>query len=494
MTKKEIIKYLKAGEMDVQSARALPFICYMAFLSYVDSRKVHKADFAPVFWYMAPGNTSFYQIIAHENLLAATKNVYNEYLKNKKSLDKLIGEHKKITKEIDNLWRDYKSSKISLKEAYKKSLKAARIWWRYAAIGEDKGEIINTEIIPCFAKRHNLNINKARDIFPILAHPKEQTVFNLERISFLKICLLYSKQPDIKELDKLITAYLKNFFWIKSDWCKIKNLSEKDLIEAAKKELSLSPLAEIKKEIKEINDNFKEIYQKQKILKKKLKLSKRDATDIKFARTIISWIDYRKAGMMRHLYYICALMEDISKALPFEYTNLSYYNPDELEALLFKKIKLSGKIIQKRKPGAFVVFNNRKQDYFFGNAGEKLFNIATHTDELKFLKGTIACKGKNKKVIGKASIVKNPLDANFEKDDILVASMTRVEFLPCMRKAKAIITNEGGIACHAAIVSRELGIPCIIGTKSATQVLKDGDMVEMDMDNGEIKILKNKSN
>jgi pyruvate,water dikinase len=68
--------------------------------------------------------------------------------------------------------------------------------------------------------------------------------------------------------------------------------------------------------------------------------------------------------------------------------------------------------------------------------------------------------------------------------------MTRPEYVPLMKKAAGIITDEGGITCHAAIVSRELKIPCVIGTKIATKVLKDGDMVEVDADKGIVKILK----
>ncbi len=77
----------------------------------------------------------------------------------------------------------------------------------------------------------------------------------------------------------------------------------------------------------------------------------------------------------------------------------------------------------------------------------------------------------------------------FEKEEILVTSMTRIEFVPLMRKAKAIITDEGGIACHAAIISRELGIPCIIGTKNATRTLKTGNTVELDLKTGIIKVI-----
>jgi pyruvate,water dikinase len=67
--------------------------------------------------------------------------------------------------------------------------------------------------------------------------------------------------------------------------------------------------------------------------------------------------------------------------------------------------------------------------------------------------------------------------------------MTTPEYVPALKKAAAIITDEGGITCHAAIVSRELGIPCIIGTKIATKVLKDGNIVEIHGATGVIKIL-----
>ena len=65
--------------------------------------------------------------------------------------------------------------------------------------------------------------------------------------------------------------------------------------------------------------------------------------------------------------------------------------------------------------------------------------------------------------------------------------MTDPRYVPAMKKAAAIVTDEGGITCHAAIVSRELKKPCIIGTKIATKVLKDGDEVEVDAEKGVVK-------
>ncbi len=68
--------------------------------------------------------------------------------------------------------------------------------------------------------------------------------------------------------------------------------------------------------------------------------------------------------------------------------------------------------------------------------------------------------------------------------------MTTPDFIPAMKKASAIITDEGGITCHAAIVSRELKKPCIIGTTNATKILRNGDSVEVDANNGIVKILE----
>ena len=74
--------------------------------------------------------------------------------------------------------------------------------------------------------------------------------------------------------------------------------------------------------------------------------------------------------------------------------------------------------------------------------------------------------------------------------DILVTGMTNPQIIPMLKKASAIVTDEGGIICHAAIISRELKKPCIVGTKNATQILKDGDLVEVDANNGIVRIIK----
>ncbi len=71
-----------------------------------------------------------------------------------------------------------------------------------------------------------------------------------------------------------------------------------------------------------------------------------------------------------------------------------------------------------------------------------------------------------------------------KKGEILVAEMTRPLFVICMRKVAAIVTDRGGILCHAAMVSREFNIPCIVGTGNATKILKNGRKILIDANKG----------
>ena len=81
----------------------------------------------------------------------------------------------------------------------------------------------------------------------------------------------------------------------------------------------------------------------------------------------------------------------------------------------------------------------------------------------------------------------------FKEGNIIISICTNPLLMPVLTKCSGIVTDEGGIMCHAAIVSRELKIPCIIGTKIATKVLKDGDEIELDAEKGIVKIIKRAS-
>lgn len=100
------------------------------------------------------------------------------------------------------------------------------------------------------------------------------------------------------------------------------------------------------------------------------------------------------------------------------------------------------------------------------------------------LKGIPASPGVGTGVV---KILKSPKEIDkIKAGDILVAPMTSPDYVPAMKKASAIVTNEGGMTSHAAIVSREMGIPCVVGTKDGTKVLNDGDVITVNGTTGEI--------
>lgn len=113
-------------------------------------------------------------------------------------------------------------------------------------------------------------------------------------------------------------------------------------------------------------------------------------------------------------------------------------------------------------------------------------NVVSEADSKVLVRGLPASPGVASGVV---HVIDNPDDIDqFKKGEILVTLMTSPDWVPAMKKAAAIVTNNGGLTCHAAIVSREMQIPCIVGTKSkkvaATDVLKTGDVITVDATNG----------
>lgn len=178
-------------------------------------------------------------------------------------------------------------------------------------------------------------------------------------------------------------------------------------------------------------------------------------------------------------------------------------NPEKQEDMQWLKINeafgksaVSAEQIRERKQG-YLYFNNMLLVEKLGNEINRYLNAnhiallddsADAKDVSEGLKGTAAYGGR---IRGIVTIIRNEEDFyKMQPGDILVASMTVPKFLPVMKKAAAMVTDEGGVLCHAAIVARELEIPTVIGTKRATSVLEDGDMVEVDANNSKVRILR----
>lgn len=156
--------------------------------------------------------------------------------------------------------------------------------------------------------------------------------------------------------------------------------------------------------------------------------------------------------------------------------------------------------IQSRKRPDFTQARKRAEGY--GYFGKQLFLKADAAAAFEqhgyllvepeakptgLLHGAIASKGVAR---GRVVVIVNREQlGKMRNGDILIAPMTTPWYVPAMEKAAAFVTDEGGIMCHAAIIAREMKKPCVIGTKIATKVFKDGDVAEVDADKGIVKVI-----
>ncbi|MBW2977693.1 hypothetical protein KY331_02505 [Candidatus Woesearchaeota archaeon] len=206
---------------------------------------------------------------------------------------------------------------------------------------------------------------------------------------------------------------------------------------------------------------------------------------IKAAEECIYWRDERKKYNMIADHFLCVFLREFGKRNNMSLEDMKNVLPYEIE-------NVDKKQIDARKQAILIVVSQDSHQIHTGKEAMDLYNKMYPSEGLDKteIRGTPACLGKAK---GYAKIIFGEKEFNkLEENDILVTSMTRPEFVPIMSKSAAIVTDEGGITCHAAIVAREMDKPCIIGTNMATKILKDGDLVEVDANNGIVKILKRK--
>ncbi|MDO8499224.1 MAG: PEP-utilizing enzyme [bacterium] len=170
---------------------------------------------------------------------------------------------------------------------------------------------------------------------------------------------------------------------------------------------------------------------------------------------------------------------------------MKFFLIQELKKAVMAKQKYSFTEVEKRKDGcayfAGKLFTENDISTALKIRGYKLIDKKILSAATQ-LKGFSASPGQAR---GKVKVVMNRDQLNkIMPGDILVSPMTTPAYLPAMTKAAAFVTDEGGIICHAAIVAREMKKPCIVGTKVATKILQDGDLVEVDAHNGIVKIIE----
>ena len=199
---------------------------------------------------------------------------------------------------------------------------------------------------------------------------------------------------------------------------------------------------------------------------------------------ILYYRTHRTDILNKASYLFIPKLKEMAKEREINYEQILHCTEEEINNNIPSKDELNERI----KNHALI--SDEKGIYCVsGKESEKIKEFLTEKiKKVNEFKGQIASKGLVK---GKVILIFNRKDCSkIEKGDILVTSMTTPEMVPAMEKASAFVTDEGGITCHAAIISREMKKPCIIGTKISTQILNTGDIVEVNANKGVVKKLK----
>ncbi|MEW6610844.1 MAG: PEP-utilizing enzyme, partial [Patescibacteria group bacterium] len=207
-----------------------------------------------------------------------------------------------------------------------------------------------------------------------------------------------------------------------------------------------------------------------------------------FFGQMADWRDERKVQIHQVNNTADLFLQEFSRRTGLKKRYLCFLDAYEIKSIA--KIKRLEEHLKKRMNGSlYYTFGKKGIRWLTGTRARRLHTLLEQSlCRAGEVKGTVAHKGH---AVGHAKIIITKADYRKMKiGDILVTQMTRPEYVPVLHKAAAIVTDEGGITCHAAIVSRELGIPCIIGTQIATSVLKDGDRVVVDAEKGIIKKMR----
>lgn len=303
---------------------------------------------------------------------------------------------------------------------------------------------------------------------------------------------------DEKRVQTLAADYERRYFWIRTNYLVYERVTKEMILEEAKKlkTQNSASSAGSKTKGKKVEGyvmDLEAIKAKKRALLDSLDAPQELRSVLRIAEVFTHLQDLRKERVLRLNTFFYPFIQEVERRFNLEHPLGFYLTSEELFGL-FDGIQVDLPVIRSRYEDGFLTVASAEGIKIFSmeeckkEGWNKNFFAEVHKDTE--LKGTTAYQGKAEGVV---RVLKTVTDiASFKKGEILVANQTTPEYLPAMKKAAAMVTDQGGITCHAAIVSRELKIPTVIGTKVATRVLKTGDRVEVDAEKGTIKKLKSK--
>ncbi|MBI2445299.1 hypothetical protein HYV43_02825 [Candidatus Micrarchaeota archaeon] len=318
----------------------------------------------------------------------------------------------------------------------------------------------------------------ANEAFVTLTTNVDQSTFaKQQELDFLRILTLDKNEQSAElkrhaEMFGFLSYGLRGpLTWTESYFMQMAELSRKQGLDAAAK------LAEHGKDATKTREKISQLEKA---------LAPEERHDFAIGRTLMYLKPWRKEMQCRTYPLTERLLKEIARRLdvPFEYVR--YMNEDETRDAL-KSGHVDSDLLAARKKRCFVHGAKGKSTIYAGNDAEKWTASVAPEPEVKTeqLQGTPATVGKAQ---GAARIVNTVEDmTKMQQGDILLSVATNPFLLPAIKKASAIVTDQGGLTCHAAIVSREFGIPCIVGTRHATKAFKDGDRLDVDAHAGVVK-------
>jgi phosphohistidine swiveling domain-containing protein len=344
---------------------------------------------------------------------------------------------------------------------------------------------INPEI-EAYCEKHGLDLQST---FTLLTSPIVLSFIAEEELELLKLALWKKPAQDNQDAEYRIrlAAHQKKWFWLRNNYLTIETQSESFFDERM--------AAFEKRDIEHLQDEITRIENspKKKQEEKEQLLALHTPSDklglyIRINEKFAEMQDVRKAFVLRANHYHKLFLQRVSEELFVPLEELWFYAYQEVLEAIEQKHFLPSVVVEKRRQAMFIGKSKDEQVILAGEEAsvliDRLEKVRTQETDIR---GLVAYKGK---VTGVVKIVLRVEDlSKVEVGDVMVSSMTRPEMTGAMQRAAAFVTDEGGITCHAAIIARELKKPCIIGTKVATKLLKDGDLVEVDANAGIVRII-----
>jgi len=406
----------------------------------------------------------------------------------KNQLFNLFTRHHKIYKKelSDNKKIDIK--KLDNKALFQKYQRAVEVFYHFITFSEYTVDLFDDIFAKVFSEK--LIEFGAKKITPVDLSHMLQPARPSQSLIYKKTLLELSFKSKVN--NNLIKILAEKYSWIAMTWDGHHEISPKKLSNDLTKIKKIS-VAKRKAQLKKINSYSATVkrYRTELIKKYNLPVAKLNFY-FDLLDNFTDFHDWRKEIQMRSNQIIFRCLKEMSKRFNVNFDDILWYFITDIKELCLNNAKIPKSVINERKKGVTFVIGKGKVKVLYGNKAMEILDRlvlkivkAKKTNEVS---GIAARKGR---VIAKALVVGSAKTAikTIKKGDVLITSMTTVDFLPAMQNAAAIVTDDGGITCHAAIVSREIGIPCVVGTKVSTQIFKTGDKVEVNADTGVVKKL-----